>query len=240
MNPRTKNDDWRNIFAVKKTLSADKDLVRKFMRPALISPDEIDYPPELRDIPLDGEGPAAIQILGNRGLLKTQPLALFCSIRCPGGVILQTYDLARALRDAGIPVIGGFHSPMEKECLALLLRGNQPVLICAARCIEGIRLPAAWEPAVTEGRLLILSPFEKKHRRITAATAEKRNKVVAALAGEVFIAHAHPNSRTERFCLDLLARKKSLWTIASPENHDLISAGASPLTPSNICHLQKT
>lgn len=204
------------------------------MRPTLISPDENDYPPGLREIPLGGKGPAAIRILGNRALVQTQPLALFCSIRCPGDIILQTYDLARALRDAGILVIGGFHSPMEKECLALLLRGSQPVLICAARCIEGMRLPAAWEPAITEGRLLILSPFEKMHRRITAATAEKRNRVVAALASEVFIAHAHPESRTERFCFDLLARKKSLWTIASPENRDLISAGARPLTPSAL------
>jgi hypothetical protein len=34
---------------------------------------------------------------------------------------LKTYDLARDLRDADVPVIGGFHTPMEKECLRLLL-----------------------------------------------------------------------------------------------------------------------
>jgi len=30
---------------------------------------------------------------------------------------LRTYDLARALRDAGVPVISGFHSPIEKVAL---------------------------------------------------------------------------------------------------------------------------
>ena len=65
--------------------------------------------------------------IGNPDILKRPLVGLFCSIRCPGSVILRTYDLARALRDAGVPVIGGFHSPMEKECLDLLLRGRQPV-----------------------------------------------------------------------------------------------------------------
>lgn len=48
-------------------------------------------------------------------------LVLSCSIKCPGNVILKTYDLAGALCDAGVPVIGGFHAPMEKECLDILL-----------------------------------------------------------------------------------------------------------------------
>jgi hypothetical protein len=33
----------------------------------------------------------------------------------------------------GVPVIGGFLSPMEQECLALLLRGTQPIIICPAQ-----------------------------------------------------------------------------------------------------------
>ena len=63
-------------------------------------------------------------------------LGFFCATRCPGNVILRTYDLALPLREAGVPVIGGFHTPMEKECLEVLLRGQQPVVICPARSIE--------------------------------------------------------------------------------------------------------
>jgi hypothetical protein len=58
----------------------------------------------------------ALVAAGNLDLLGCRLLGLFCSIRCPGDAIVQTYDLVRAVRDAGIPVIGGFHSPMEKEC----------------------------------------------------------------------------------------------------------------------------
>ena len=51
---------------------------------------------------------------GNRSLLDQPLTALFCSSRCPGDLILQAYDAAQALRDAGVAVIGGFHTPIEK------------------------------------------------------------------------------------------------------------------------------
>ena len=59
--------------------------------------------------------------IGNPSILHADLTALFCSGRRPGDVILTMDDLARAMRDAGVPVIGGFLSPMEKECLRLLL-----------------------------------------------------------------------------------------------------------------------
>ena len=62
---------------------------------------------------------------GNLSLLDEPLTALFCSNRCPGDLILKTYDLTRAMRDAGIPVIGGFQTSMELECLRLLLRGGR-------------------------------------------------------------------------------------------------------------------
>src|SRR5262245_34830509 len=83
--------------------------------------------------------------IGNLSLLDRRLLGFFCSTRCPGNVILRTYDLALALREAGVPVIGGFHAPMEQECLDVLLRGQQPVVICPARNIERLRPPAAWQ-----------------------------------------------------------------------------------------------
>lgn len=67
------------------------------------------------------------------GIFASCPkLALFCSIKCPGKLILNTYDLAKKLRQEGITVISGFHSPMEKECLRILLRSQNPVFWCLA------------------------------------------------------------------------------------------------------------
>jgi hypothetical protein len=74
-----------------------------------------------------------IWAIGNLDILRARLLGFFCSTKCPGNVIVHTYDLARALRNSDVPVIGGFQSPMEKECLYLLLRGQQPIVICPAR-----------------------------------------------------------------------------------------------------------
>src|SRR2546427_3670429 len=119
------------------------------------------YPPGLRPL-LGDRALTTLTTLGNLDILRQKKLALFCSVKCPGNLILQTYDLARALRDGGIAVIGGFHSPMEKECLALLLRGTQPVIVCPARSIETMRVPASWQKALVAGSLLALSPLSDK------------------------------------------------------------------------------
>ena len=163
---------------------------------------------------------------GNVRLLEERLTALFCSQRCPGDLILKTYDLARAMRDARVPVIGGFQTPMEKECLRLLLRGSQPVVICPARGIDNMRVPREWHPALNDGRLLILSPFPAKVRRPTAELAAQRNDLVADLAHRVFIAHAAPGGKTEAFARKLAPLGKPLLTLDGLTNENLVEMGA--------------
>ena len=163
---------------------------------------------------------------GNLSLLDEPLTALFCSNRCPGDLILKTYDLARAMRDAGVPVIGGFQTPMERECLRLLLRGKQPVVVCPARSIDNMRIPREWRPALDDGRLLVLSPFPATARRPTAELAAQRNNLVADLAQRVFIAYAAPGSKTEAFARKLAASDKPLLTLDNQANLNLTEMGA--------------
>ena len=78
---------------------------------------------------------------------------------------------------------------MEKECLQILLRGSQPIIICPARTLPQ-RVPPDWKKPLGAGRLLVLSAFTATANRVTAELAARRNEFVAALADEVFIAHA--------------------------------------------------
>ena len=127
---------------------------------------------------MEGSYPC-IWAIGSLDILNTRLIGFFCSTKCPGNVIIHIYDLARALRDSGISVISGFHAPMEKECLDLLLRGRQPVVLCPARNIEQMRHPTAWRAPIAEGRMLVLSPFGAPHHRATADLAEQRNCFVS-------------------------------------------------------------
>jgi hypothetical protein len=141
-------------------------------------------------------------------------------------VILKTFDAITAMRDEGRTLIGGFHSPMERECLAILLRGRQPVIWVPARNIVGMRLKPELQPAFAAGRLLILSPFEPKHKRITVALADARNRFVGALADRVFVAHAAPASRTLALVLALRDCGKPLLTVDDPANEPLLGFAA--------------
>ena len=162
---------------------------------------------------------------GNLQMLEEPLTAFFCSGRCPGDLILKTYDLAHSIRDAGVSVIGGFQTPMEKECLRLLLRGRQPVVICPARSIENMRMPSEWRSSFDEERLLILSPFPKHQRRSTAETAAHRNDLVASLAHQIFIGQPAPGSKTETFARRLSAIGKPILTLDSPANANLVEMG---------------
>ena len=178
--------------------------------------------------------PPDTTLRGNPRLLDKQLTALFCSNRCPGDLILKTYDIARVMRDAGVPVVGGFQTPMEKECLRLLLRGSQPVVVCPARGIENMRIPRDWLPALDNGRLLILSTFSRAHRRPTAKLADERNHIVGAIAKRVFIAHAAPGGKTESLARELAASGKPILTLDSPANTNLLAIGAQPVAPDDV------
>jgi predicted Rossmann fold nucleotide-binding protein DprA/Smf involved in DNA uptake len=142
--------------------------------------------------------PTALQALGPVALLAARKTALFCSAHTPGDAILRAHDAARRLRDDGATVISGFHSPLEKECLRILLRGKQPIIVCPARAVEGMRIVGGLRQAFEAGRVLFLSPFSGSPRRVTRESAVLRNEIVAALADEAFIAHVTPGGEAER------------------------------------------
>ncbi len=169
-----------------------------------ITPSDARWPRSLNER-LGGSAPSALQTIGPVALLAARKTALFCSARTPGDAILRAHDTARRMRDESVTVMSGFHSPIEKDCLRILLRGTQPIIVCPARAIEGMRIPPECRAAFEADRLLFLSPFIEQPERVTQGSAMRRNELVGALADEVFIAHIAPGGETERIA-ELLAR----------------------------------
>jgi predicted Rossmann fold nucleotide-binding protein DprA/Smf involved in DNA uptake len=171
-----------------------------------IGRDATDYPDMLR-ARLGEDAPAELMLVGEPNLLRSRRTALFCSARTPGDAILRAHDAARQMRDEGVTVISGFHSPIEKECLHILLRGKQPLIICPARGIEVVRIPNELRAAFRAGRVLFLSPFTTPVKRVTRDSATRRNQIVAALADDAFIPHVSPGGQIARIA-ELLAMWK--------------------------------
>ena len=77
-----------------------------------------------------------------------------------------------------------------------------------------LRLPTNWRSAIDAGRLLILSPFEKRPRRPTVESARQRNELVAALADEILIIHATPGGQIEQ-----ISEMVDRWGIPKRNKH---------------------
>ena len=135
----------------------------------------------------------------------------------------------RILRDSGVAVGSGFHSPIEKDCFDILLKGTQPIVVCPARGIVRMRIPRLWKKSIDQGRLLILSPFDERQKRPTVATAQQRNQLVAQLGRSFFIPHAGSGSKTEQLGREILKAGVPIYTFNSASNRGLIHSGAKPI-----------
>ena len=80
--------------------------------------------------------------------------------------------------------------------------------LCPARSLPQ-RVPPEWNKPLAAGRLLLLSAFTTTANRVTAELAARRNEFVAALANEVFIAHAANGGH-----LEILTRRLRSWGIS--------------------------
>lgn len=183
------------------------------------------YPASLRRYFSD-DAPETITAIGNLDILQNRSLAIFSSKKCPGSLIIKTYDFMKKLRESDITVISGFHSPMESECLNILLRGKQSVIICPARSIEGMRVKPEHKKPLENGLLLFLSPFDVKQNRISSGQADKRNQFVAAIADELFVPYAEPDSKTEALCKNWIEKGKTVRTFDSEYTENLFVMGA--------------
>ena len=173
---------------------------------------------------LGADAPAAVTALGDLALLDSRPLAIFCSARCPGSLIVQASDLAHALRARGAAVIGGFHTPVEVACLEILLAGAGPLIVCPARGMYKT-IPAELRKPLAAGRLLLLSPFDETERHVTAELATYRNRFVAALADHVLFVHAAPGGKTEALAREVIGWGKPAYALAHEANAHLFALG---------------
>jgi len=97
------------------------------------------------------------------------------------------------------------------------------------RSLARMRLKREYKEPMAAGRLLLMSPFGEKVRRMTADTALVRNRFVAALADTVLIAHAQPGSKTEQLAQEVVGWGKSVYTLDHPANEHLLALGVTRL-----------
>lgn len=147
--------------------------------------------------------------LGNTDILKLPKTAFLCSRKVPAGVVLKCYDWAIAQREAGRCIISGFHSQIEKDVLHYLIKGSQPIIIALAGGLKK-RLEPELKDAMDKNRLLIVTPFDEKVKRVTNETANQRNRFMAELADEIFVAYSLAGGNIEKLITDISPTGKTI------------------------------
>lgn len=132
--------------------------------------------------------------IGNYEILKYPKIAFLCSREVPASIVLKCYDWAIDQRDVGNCIISGFHSQIEKDVLHYLLKGKQPIIIVLARGLKE-KVETELQVPLKQGRLLIITPFDKSIKRVTEATAEVRNKLMIELADTITVGYSNPEGQ---------------------------------------------
>ena len=134
--------------------------------------------------------------IGNSRLLDNSLTGFLCSRKCPAAKILEAHETCKAwASDPSKTIISGFHSPVEQECLRLLVQGKANIIYFPAREIEHLRIRREWRPALDQGRMLILTLASFRTRRMSTAETQKRNEIIAELAEDLFIPYATPGGQ---------------------------------------------
>ncbi len=138
-------------------------------------------------------------IKGNRGntnLLKLPKTAFLCSRQVPASAVLKCYDWAIEQRELDNCVISGFHSQIEKDVLHYLLKGKQPIILALARGLKE-KLEPEFSTPLEQGRLLIITPFDKSVKRVSSQNAQTRNLLMTSLADDITIGYSSPGGQLE-------------------------------------------
>ena len=148
----------------------------------------------------------SIFTLGDVDIAEHHKTAFLCSRNYPARAVLPVYDWAKATRENGECVMSGFHSRLERDVLDILLKGNQPIILAAARGLPK-RYPAAVKKAIDDGRLLVTSPFRASVSYITADTSRRRNAFMLSVANRIVIGHLNQTGALAE-ALSLVAHKE--------------------------------
>ena len=123
------------------------------------------------------------EYLGNEDLLDRYLVAFFASREYSEEVAQRAVQWAEEICQTDKVVISGFHSPLEKEVLRILLEHKHPVVVALGRALYK-RVPPNLQQAFDEGRLLFVS--FRGYSRHSTKSSEIRNWKAAGMADEVY------------------------------------------------------
>jgi len=126
---------------------------------------------------------------GNLDIIKKYPvIGVLASGKAPGPVVWESYQFFYALRDAGVTIAGGWHSPLEKGILDALIEGKANIGFFAAKGLKARGFQQKFKLLDKTSRGLMISPFSDSVTKINGTEGPRlRNELLAAVSDVLLI-----------------------------------------------------
>jgi predicted Rossmann fold nucleotide-binding protein DprA/Smf involved in DNA uptake len=190
--------------------------------------------------PTTGDGffggrPSRLWGVGDAALLNCPLLGIVSARQVDSDLAAKTAPLLEQLASLkDLAFIGGWHSPMEKEVLQILLQQEAKIVLCIAKSLDRFIPSIAIETRITEGKGLILTHCGPNAKRITRNASLRRNELIAELTKALLIVSAPEGSASLTLAESALRRGKPVLTLEHPINKELLADGALPATLDNF------
>ena len=133
-----------------------------------------------------------MDLSGNKELLDRYLVAFFASRTAPPEALDLAKRWAHEIAQTDKIVISGFHSPIERAVLDILLSDGCSVVVALGRSLYR-KIPTHLQGAYDENRVLFVS--FRNHQRPSFSNSQTRNWLTADLASEIIFAPFAPASQ---------------------------------------------
>ena len=123
-----------------------------------------------------------MDLSGNKGLLDRRLVAFFASRTAPPEALYLARRWAREIAHTDKIVISGFHSPIERAVLDILLAEGCSVIVTLGRSLYR-KIPTHLQAAYDQNRVLFVS--FRDHSRPSFSNFQLRNWLTSDLATEI-------------------------------------------------------
>lgn len=147
-----------------------------------------------------------MHLFGNKDLLNRELVAFFASRNSPPEAIDLAREWAHEIAQTQKVVISGFHSPIERVVLDILLANGSSVVVTLGRSLYR-KTPAHLQKASDENRLLFMSL--RDNSRPSLSNSQQRNWLTADLAQEVIFAPFDKTSQLSALHFSLLTAMRN-------------------------------
>ncbi len=176
--------------------------------------------------------------VGNLDIIKKYPvIGVLASGKAPGPVVWESYQFFYALRDAGVTIAGGWHSPLEKGILDALIEGKANIGFFAAKGLKARGFQQKFKLVDRTSRGLMISPFPDSVTKINGTEGPRlRNELLAAISDVLLIPYIKPKGKVFHMLKSESAFLNKTFILNHPEN-DKISLNVRRIETNHVSDL---